>query len=204
MNSIEFLLQQHARNHSARVATWEGTTATGQNQEDLILDGLTDAQLRKIPGAGLNSIAWLHWHIARSEDVGVSLCGGGRPQVWHAGGWAKKLKYERADSGTGMTAADVADLSARIDLAGLREYRWAVGRQTREIVTPMKPERFSAKIDMAVLRKNIELGSYRAAPDKARFEQTWSTRSVGYTLATYAVTHNIGHWGEVRTLKGML
>lgn len=198
MNTIEFFLQQHARNHSAKVGKWEAA-----NQEDTILEGLTDAQIRRVPAPGLNSIAWVIWHIARSEDVGVSLVGGGLPQVWHAGGWAKKLKYDRPDSGTGMTAADVAALSANIDLSALREYRWAVGTQTRKIVSAMKPEKFTDKVDLAILRKNIDLGSYGTIPDRARMEQQASTRSVGYTLSTYAITHNIGHWGEVTTLKSL-
>ena len=33
-----------------------------------LLDGLTDEQLRQRPH-GVNSIAWLLWHLARCEDV---------------------------------------------------------------------------------------------------------------------------------------
>jgi len=33
---------------------------------------LTDAQMRLRPHPNMNSIAWLLWHIARSEDMGQS------------------------------------------------------------------------------------------------------------------------------------
>jgi hypothetical protein len=41
----------------------------------------------------------------------------------------------RPDFGIGMTSAEVAELSRRIDVGALRDYRDAVGRRTREIVT---------------------------------------------------------------------
>ena len=204
MNTIEFLLQQHARNHSSKVAKWEGTNAAGLNSEDTTLQDVTEEKIRKVPQPGLNSIAWVLWHIARSEDVGASVAGGGRAQVWHAGGWSKRLKYDRADSGTGMTPQDVADLSARIDIPALREYRWAVGRQTIEIIGSLRSEQLTDKVDLKAVRKAAELGSYGASADIPRLEANWSTRTKGYTLSTYGVTHNIGHWGEITTLKGLL
>lgn len=204
MNAIEFLLQQHARNHSAKVAKWEGTNAAGLNSEDTILQDLTEDKIRKVPLHGLNSIAWVLWHIARSEDVGASLAGGGQPQVWHDGGWAKRLKYERPDFGTGMTVEEVADLSTRIDVPALREYRWAVGRRTREIAQELKPDDLTARVDLALVRKTIASGGYGPKADAAQIEKNWSTRSKGYALSTYGVSHNIGHWGEITTIKSLL
>ncbi|MBI2965212.1 MAG: DinB family protein [Chloroflexi bacterium] len=204
MDAIEFLLQQHARNHSAKVARWEGTNAAGLNSEDTILQDVSEDKIRKVPQAGLNSIAWVLWHIARSEDVGTSLVGGGRPQVWHEGGWAKRLKYERTDFGTGMTVEEVADLSKRIDIPALREYRWAVGRRTREIAQGIKPEQLTEKVDLALVRKALAAGFYGPKADAAQTEKNWSTRSKGYALSTYGVSHNIGHWGEITTLKSLL
>jgi len=56
MNAIDFLLQQHARNHSAKVAKWEGTNAAGLNQEEIdtlrgqrdSLDPLTSAMAAEV------------------------------------------------------------------------------------------------------------------------------------------------------------
>ncbi|MBI4304850.1 MAG: DinB family protein [Chloroflexi bacterium] len=203
MDAIEFFLQQHARNHSSKVATWEGTNPQGMNSEDTILQGVTDEQIRKVPKTGLNSIAWVLWHIARSEDVGVSFTAKGS-QVWHEGAWAQRLKYERADFGSGMNADEVADLSRRIDIPALREYRWAVGRRTREVARTLRPEQLTEKVDIANVRKAINLGSYGPSINPAQTEKSWTTRSKGYALSTYAITHNIGHWGEITTIKSLL
>jgi hypothetical protein len=39
---------------------------------DALLQDLDAAQLRRCPAPGVNAIAWLLWHMARCEDVGVN------------------------------------------------------------------------------------------------------------------------------------
>jgi hypothetical protein len=86
----------------------------------------------------------------------------------------------------------------------LREYRWAVGRRTKEIAQALRPEQLSEKVDLALVRKAVAAGSYGPKADGAQIEKTWSTRTKGYALSTYGVSHNIGHWGEITTLKSLL
>jgi hypothetical protein len=43
------------------------------------------------------------------------------------------MNVARCDMGTGMTADEVAELTGRADVAGVRAYRSAVGRATREV-----------------------------------------------------------------------
>ena len=94
--------------------------------------GLTDEQMRVRPREDLNSLAWLMWHISRAEDVFANLLISGRDQVLD-GSWSARLKISRPDFGIGMTKLEVSELTAKIDIAALREYRDAVGRRTREI-----------------------------------------------------------------------
>ncbi len=59
MNALELFLREHALVHSATVAQGgHGST------EDFLLRDLDEAQMRARPH-GLNSIAWLLWHMAR-------------------------------------------------------------------------------------------------------------------------------------------
>src|SRR6266851_9891033 len=76
---------------------------------------LSEAQLRRRPHRGSNTVVWLVWHMARVEDVGVNRFVVDRPQVLDDG-WLAKLGVGRRDVGTGMSDAEVNDLSARIDL----------------------------------------------------------------------------------------
>jgi hypothetical protein len=126
LDGVKFLLQQHARVHSVDVGAGE----VGSFWDRVF--GVSDDQLRGCP-AGMNSMAWLMWHVARTEDVVVNLVVTAGRQVFDAG-WRPRMDIERADIGTAMTHAEMADLSARIDLPALRAYRSAVGLRTREVV----------------------------------------------------------------------
>lgn len=56
--------------------------------------------MRVRPGPGLNSLVWLAWHMARTEDVAVNLVVAGRPQVFDAR-WAERMKIRRRDMAPG-------------------------------------------------------------------------------------------------------
>src|SRR5262245_9583504 len=66
-------------------------------------------------------------------EMGLVASLAGRPQVFDDA-WTKRLAISRRDFGTGMTSAEVTELTRQIDLSALREYRDAVGKRTREVV----------------------------------------------------------------------
>ena len=104
---------------------------------DDLLAPLTEAQVRGRPHAGVNTIAWLMWHAARVEDVGVNRFVVDGTQVLDSG-WLARLAVERRDVGTGMTDAEVDALSARIDLSALRGYWEATTRRTYDVVQTLR------------------------------------------------------------------
>lgn len=129
MDALDFFLIRYRELRGAR---------PGRGIVDDLRAGLTDDQWRRRPRPGVNTIAWLLWHTARVEDVGVNEFVAGRPQVLHAGGWLERMKADRRDVGTGMTGAEVEALSAAIDLDGLRGYWEAVSRATLEVVEGLR------------------------------------------------------------------
>src|SRR5215813_9097844 len=110
MGTAEVLLPQHALLHTADVANGSPSIA------DRTFAGATDSQMRLRPGKGLNSLAWLLWHMARTEDVNVNLVVTASRQVWDES-WARRLNVARPDIGTGMTEDEVEALSEALDLA---------------------------------------------------------------------------------------
>jgi hypothetical protein len=85
-DAIDAFLQQHAMLHTASLAP--GTRWSFQDQ---ISADLTDQQLRQIPSARLHSIAWLIWHIARTEDVTSNLLLANTDQLLFADHWFEHL-----------------------------------------------------------------------------------------------------------------
>lgn len=105
MDAINFLLVRYGDLHRGLIGD--------------LLGKLPEAQVRGRPHPGVNTVAWLLWHTARVEDVGVNRFIADRPQVLEDR-WLDRLGVPRRDVGTGMNDAEVDDLSARIDLQALR------------------------------------------------------------------------------------
>ena len=98
-----------------------------------VVDGLTPDQLTARMDSQANSVAWLVWHLSRIEDDHVAELAG-RPQVWTAGGWAKRwrLPFDIADTGYGHSAREVAAVTGDAEL--LLGYFDSVHEMTVEFV----------------------------------------------------------------------
>jgi len=152
MNSaIDLFLREHAFVHTEAVAPSEAFNI------DYLLRNISDEQFRSCPH-GLNSLAWLFWHMARVEDGLVSCIAVGQEQLFDQDDWRDRLRTGRADMGTGMSKTEVAELSKQIDLASLWNYRDAVGRRTRVIVNDLWPDRWTAPIEVEDIRRAARAG----------------------------------------------
>lgn len=124
MDVRALLLNQHAMIHSMAVAKADAT----QLGEGVWIR-LSEPQLRQqLPGH--NSVAWILWHLARWEDAQVNCLIRGLPEVLDRP-WLERLGIDTRDAGTGASDEEVSALSNRIDLAALKDYRDAVGLETR-------------------------------------------------------------------------
>jgi hypothetical protein len=94
------------------------------------LEGLTPAEVRWQPTLHTNHIAWLVWHMARSEDVLVSRLRRS-PEVWQAAGWADRFRMDLASTGNGQTMEEVRAMP-EIPLTDLMAYFDAVRAVTRQ------------------------------------------------------------------------
>ena len=169
---------------------------------DELLVGLTDEQVRRRPHPAVNTIAWLLWHMARGEDIGVNRFAADQPQVLDGEGWLARLDGGRRDIGTGMDDAEVDALSARVDAGALRSYWDAVGRRTRAVVEGLR----ESDLDLVVTAEQAHrvAGDEGAAGDRAGWlAPIWAGRSRGWFLCQLALAHNYGHLFEARVVKGL-
>jgi hypothetical protein len=195
MDVRDYALEQHAWAHAAAASKSAAPTSV-----DRLVHGLSDAQFRARPAAGLNSLAWLLWHMARLEDAAMNVLVAGTPQVLECGGWPDRLGLRGAALGTGMDDGEVGAVSARVDLTALLDYRNAVGRRTRAIIADLRPEQLDAPVEPARVTDLVH-GSGAAA----WLTDAWQGRPPRFFLAMPASGHNFLHLGEawcVRTLLG--
>lgn len=197
MDIADFFLLHHARVHSSDVAEAEGGSLADQ-----ILADVTDPSLRVCPDAGINSLAWLLWHMARSEDAYVNVLLLKRPQVLDRSAWTDRLQVERRDTGSGMAQAEVAAVSTTIDIPAVRAYRTAVGQATRVAIVDLAPEWWSQPITPADVDQLIASGAFMPAvvPVVRRFVG----RTHAGMLGSLGIAHNALHLGEAQTVRSLL
>ncbi|HEU4369852.1 MAG TPA: DinB family protein [Methylomirabilota bacterium] len=198
MDVARFFFGQHAATHAGDVY------ATTPSRFDRLLGSLSEDQMRVRPRPGLNSIVWLLWHMARTEDVAVNLVVAARAQVFD-GAWARRMNVARPDMGTGMTVDEVAELSERADVAGVRAYRSAVGARTREAVGALPPAAWDEILTLEDTARAADAGAF--GPNDLWIDgighPPWQGHARGDQLGGTAIRHNAGHIGEAVTVRGL-
>ena len=192
MDARDLFLEQHAAVHSA---------AVGGNKMSAVertLGGLTDDQMRMRPREDLNSLAWIVWHIARAEDIFVNPVLAGRAQVCDDA-WLRRLGIARRDFGIGMSSPEVWDLTRRIDVGAVREYRDAVGQRTREVVGSFRPEDWEGESQAAGLERAASEGAFGSRAEQ--LVKAFTGRPRAMLLSGIALFHPSGHLGEAATVR---
>ena len=193
MDARDLFLDQHAVVHSAAVGGNKASAA------ERAFGGLSAEQMRVRPREDLNSLAWLMFHIARAEDILVNVVLSGRTQVFDDA-WRGRLGITRLDFGIGMTSPEVTELTRQVDLAALQEYRDAVGRRTREIVSAFKPQDWEGQVSMANAEAAAAQGAFGARAEA--LVKNFSGRPRAAMLSGIALFHSAGHLGEAVTVRG--
>ena len=187
MDAIGFFLTRYGEVHKGLV--------------DGLFGSLSEAQLRARPHPGVNTVAWLLWHSARIEDVALNRFLSDRPQV--LGEWLERLAVLRRDVGTGMSDAEVDELSARIDLHALRGYWEAVTARTLATLETLRGSDLEAPVPGGRVR-SVVLSEGVVAPGAEWLTEFWAGgRSRAWVLAQTALLHPYGHYYEARVTAGL-
>lgn len=130
------------------------------------------------PDLRANTIIFLIWHFARTEDGVVHRAFGGTP-IWVREGWSEKFGVGPNESGSGFGPEEVATF--RPELSLVMEYFVPVWTDAVQQIQKATDEDF--------LR----------APDPERPNAT-----VLRNIESVVVGHGFWHLGEVRFIKGLL
>jgi len=190
---LSFFLVQHAAVHTSDVSGRPSLV-------DRVFGGLDDGQMRMRPGPTLNSLVWLLWHMARTEDAAVNPVVAARDQVLDDE-WIRRMNVPWRIIGTGMTDTEVAEMTTRADVAAVRAYRSAVGRRTREVVATLRSAMWDEIVEVDDIRRGAEAGAFRDWVEGTRYPWLGWTRAE--QLASSALRHNAVHIGEAVTIRSL-
>lgn len=189
MDAVQYFLPHHDVMH----VRWKAQ----------LVEGLIDEQIRSKPHPAVNSIAWLLWHMARTEDVGISAFIAVRPQLAEEEDWFTRLNVPRRDIGTGMTDDEVAALSARVDLQALDAYWDAVTRRTRSLLERMDPAVLDEVVDPSYAYDVIVKGGLLQESQQWCWDDWQTGYTRGYFLNYMAASHVSMHIGEARVARAL-
>lgn len=193
----DYFLSEHRVVHRASVAENDGL---GRTILDRLLEDITDEQIQQMPDGAANSIAWLLFHATRVEDVVFNVMTAGDSQVFDQDDWQTRTSIERRDIGTGMNEAEVASLSANVNVRNLLDYRDAVGRKTREIAVSRSPEFWDDNADIQRLSE-ADLQGVAAEMAPYLLEHVWTGDHSNARFLWFATSHALSHFGEARETK---
>jgi hypothetical protein len=195
--TIELFLSQHAAVHHSAVSG-----SGGWSFADEVWQGLAEQQARGIPPGWAHSIAWLTWHCARIEDITMGMLLAGKDQLLHLDGWYERMQVPYRDTGNAMSPADVAHLSAHIDLPSLTAYRIAVGQRTRQLVSHLQPEDLKQHTDSGRLQSLLAEGDI--IPTAQEVINYWGGLTFAGLLLMPPTRHNFIHLNEGLKVKAKL
>ena len=113
------------------------------------------------------------------------------------------LFRSRRDVGTGMSDAEVDELSTRIDLHALRGYWGAVTARTLAAVEKLRGSDLEAPVRGERVR-SVVLSEGVVAPGAEWLTEFWAGgRSRAWVLAQTALLHPYGHYFEARVAAGL-
>ncbi len=162
-----------------------------------------EEQLRQRPHPKVNSIVWNLWHLIRVEDAGLNRFVTDGVQVFEAGGWGEKINLPWRHHGSGMTFAEVDELSARINIPALREYSSAVVAQTRRVMAGLTQADLGATLTEAYVRK-IVLDEGLGHNETEGLIANYTGWTKGKCLMNFGMTHPYQHVGEIGVIASLL
>jgi hypothetical protein len=169
MDIIDFFRYEQKRVHEAL--------------RDSVSDLTTEEWHYVIPGTG-NHIAFIMWHVVRSED-GALRFAQGRSSVWNEYRWHERLSLPQHMQGTGMSTEEAHTLRIN-DPALFMEYVEQVWRESEEY--------------LASITDGGALLSERIVTVKVIGREMNALQMIG----EIGISHLWSHLGEIAVLRGAL
>ena len=145
------------------------------------IEDLTEEQIHFRPLDQGNHIAFILWHLVRTEDTVVNLMLRGKKPVWNEEGWDEKLGLDPRAQGTGMTQEQSAEISIK-SMGDFSTYMANVFKSTEAYL------------------EELQDGDL----DEVRDTKMMGKRSLYEIIGGTTLQHASSHLGEIYYVRGLL
>jgi hypothetical protein len=194
--SIEICLALHSMVHISQVSGTKEKTF-----EDELWEGLDDNTFRKASKDGVHTIAYALWHCTRIEDITTNILITSGNQIFNTGNWADKINTKVIDTGNAMTKEEILEFSNSINIQELRNYRAAVGKNTRELIKDLSAKDMKRKFDKDSLKRILDEGAVKDVEASKWLIDFWGRKNVSGILLMPVTRHQVVHINESVSAK---
>lgn len=145
---------------------------------------LTLEEWNAVPAGNGNNIAFLVWHIARTEDNILRFILQGRSPIWNEENWHEQLSLPKRPQGTGMSAEEARNLRIN-DIALFMTYVEKVWSEYKAYLASITDG--GAELSARILKVS-PLGEMPAI----------------LAIGQVCISHAFTHYGEIALIRGQL
>lgn len=170
--------------------------------ENSIRNVVSDEQMKeRIDGRG-NSILWLIWHLARTEDAVVQTLIKGEPQILLGNGWQERLGVDVTNIGTGLGDDEVAELTKQLSFEAADAYWQATAKASYEWLKTIGPADLDVVPDLQARLEGVP--PILAGSGNDALMSFWTGRSVNFLFSGPVISHGYIHLGQMQEIGGRL
>lgn len=168
----------------------------GFSFEDELWEHISDDAFRKSTNKKKRTVAYGIWHSTRIEDMTMNLLVVNGTQVIDEENWQERIGSPMYDTGNALSLEEVLEFSKDIDIEQLRNYRYEVGKRTRNIVQSLSFTEIKRKVFQSGLEKILEKGAVVRDEKAIWLIDYWKNKNTGGILLMPSTRHLLVHINE--------
>ena len=192
-------LEVHAMVHPAEVSGQSGRTIADAVLDDMMSGHQNDLVPREacetdLHYAGTKTVplVWQFWHLYRIEDLVSNILMADQDQLFNAG-WQRKIGASITDTGNALTLEEAVAFGREINVAALREYMIAVGKNTRRIIGRLTLEQVQSMVPEERVMRILEVGGVTTDFRSVWLLVFWGRLTRGGMILTPMTYHHMLH-----------
>ncbi|MBR5992587.1 MAG: hypothetical protein IK018_02165 [Lachnospiraceae bacterium] len=195
----ELTLELHAMVHPAEVSgRTEKTVADivldyvlAGHQNDIVPRETWDTDLH-YAGTKTVPICWQLWHTYRIEDLVSNILMANGNQIFNEE-WQKKINSSITDTGNALEFDEVVAWAKDINVAELKNYMIAVGKNTRQILSGLTLEQIKSMVPEEWVMRILEEGGVTTDFRSVWLLVFWGRLTIGGMILTPMTSHHMMH-----------
>ena len=197
---IEQTLKVHAMVHPKSVSG-----ANRKTIADYVLDYMleNDNKVKLVPrmdcGVDLDwagtervPLCWHFWHTYRIEDLVSNILIADKPQIFDSD-MQKKINSPITDTGNALEFDEAVEFGKRLNVAALKDYVIAVGKNTRKIIENLTLEQINYMVPEERVMQILRVGGVTTDIRSVWLLVYWGRLTVGGMILTPLTDHHMMH-----------